>query len=99
MSLNDGLTSYQQESVLLFYQITMHQNTKKPVVDKWETAMNVILTAQEVARYLKLSKSTVYRLVQAKKLPAFKVGGKWRFHEQALVAWLVEESHKNQSDV
>ena len=32
------------------------------------------LTAEEVAEYLRLPLSTVYKLVQDKKLPGFKVG-------------------------
>jgi excisionase family DNA binding protein len=38
-----------------------------------------ILTADEVAEYLKLSKITVYKLAKGGSLPAFRVGGSWRF--------------------
>jgi len=38
-----------------------------------------ILTADEVAEYLKLSKITVYKLAKDGSLPAFRVGGSWRF--------------------
>jgi len=37
------------------------------------------LTAREVAEYLRLPQSTVYKLVQGKKLPGFKMGKHWRF--------------------
>jgi excisionase family DNA binding protein len=37
------------------------------------------LTAEEVAEYLRLPLSTVYKLVQDKRLPGFKVGKHWRF--------------------
>jgi excisionase family DNA binding protein len=38
-----------------------------------------ILTADEVADYLKLSKITVYKLAKDGSLPGFRVGGSWRF--------------------
>lgn len=37
------------------------------------------MTIREVAHYLNLSEATVWRLVKAKKLPGFKVGGQHRF--------------------
>ncbi|RWS93987.1 helix-turn-helix domain-containing protein [Aeromonas caviae] len=38
-----------------------------------------ILTLEEVAAYLKAGKRTVYRLAQEGRIPAFKLGGSWRF--------------------
>ena len=38
-----------------------------------------ILTLDEVAAYLKAGKHPVYRLAAKGKLPAFKLGGTWRF--------------------
>jgi excisionase family DNA binding protein len=38
-----------------------------------------ILTADEVAEYLKLSKITIYKLAKEGALPGFRVGGSWRF--------------------
>lgn len=40
-----------------------------------------ILTLEEVASYLKLTKKTAYRLAADGKLPGFKVGGSWRFKQ------------------
>ncbi len=37
------------------------------------------LTLDEVAAYLKAGKHPVYRLAAKGKLPAFKLGGTWRF--------------------
>ena len=39
-----------------------------------------ILTTAEVARYLRVNPSTIYRLLKSKGLPAFKVGRDWRFN-------------------
>ncbi|HDQ72600.1 MAG TPA: DNA-binding protein [Chloroflexi bacterium] len=38
-----------------------------------------IMTAQEVAQYLRLDVATVYRLARAGKIPAAKMGRAWRF--------------------
>ena len=47
-----------------------------------------LLTAGQVAHYLKIDKFTVYRLIAQKKLPAFKVGNQWRFKKRMLEIWL-----------
>ena len=47
-----------------------------------------ILTLEEVAAYLKASKRTVYRLAQEGKIPAFKLGGSWRFRRAELDRWI-----------
>jgi len=41
--------------------------------------MEDIVTAKELARYLKLTESTIYKLVSRRELPGFKIGGSWRF--------------------
>ena len=49
---------------------------------------DALLTTEQVAKYLKVDKFTVYRLVSDKKLPAFKVGNQWRFKRSLLESWL-----------
>jgi excisionase family DNA binding protein len=47
-----------------------------------------LLTTDQVARYLRVDKFTVYRLVTQKKIPAFKVGNQWRFKKRMIEDWL-----------
>ncbi len=47
-----------------------------------------ILTIDDVAAYLKAGKRTVYRLASSGKLPAFKLGGTWRFRRVDLDSWI-----------
>jgi excisionase family DNA binding protein len=47
-----------------------------------------ILTLDEVAAYLKAGKRTVYRFAASGKLPAFKLGGTWRFRRSDLDSWI-----------
>jgi excisionase family DNA binding protein len=42
--------------------------------------MDEILTVPEIAEYLKVSRSTVWRWCSEGKLPAFKMGKIWRVH-------------------
>jgi excisionase family DNA binding protein len=58
----------------------------------------ILLTAEQVARYLKIDKFTVYRLVSQKKIPAFKVGNQWRFRKKLIDAWLLKNSNLEQED-
>lgn len=53
-----------------------------------------ILTLDEVATYLKAGKRTVYRLAQKGEIPAFKLGGTWRFRRSELDHWIAESINK-----
>jgi excisionase family DNA binding protein len=47
-----------------------------------------ILMIKDVAEYLKVTERTIYRLAAAKKIPAFKVGGSWRFSRGGIDEWI-----------
>ena len=49
------------------------------------------LSIGEVAKYLGLTVSTVYRLVKRGAIPGFKVGWQWRFTQDNLEAWIVDQ--------
>ena len=51
-------------------------------------AADPVLTIDELAVYLKLSKSTLYKLAQEGKVPGQKVGKHWRFHLEVIDRWL-----------
>ena len=52
------------------------------------TTDDVFLTTEEVLEYLQVNLRTVYRLIKAGKIPAFRVGRQWRFRRDDLDAWL-----------
>ena len=60
---------------------------------------NEILTLDEVAVYLKAGKRTVYRLAAEGRLPAFKLGGTWRFRRSDLNEWIVANLTSKDSGV
>lgn len=51
-----------------------------------------VLTIDELAAYLKLAKSTTYKLAQEGKIPGQKVGRHWRFNKAAIDRWLASGS-------
>ena len=51
-------------------------------------------TAEEVAVYLRLPQSTVYKLAQDKVLPGFKVGKHWRFRRESILDWIKTRENK-----
>lgn len=51
-----------------------------------------ILTIKQVAEYLKVTERTIYRLAAVKKVPAFKVGGTWRFSRAEIDQWIKQQS-------
>lgn len=53
------------------------------------------LTAEEVASFLRIPLSTVYKLTQDQKLPAFKVGKHWRYKKQSIRNWIDQQEKKN----
>ena len=47
-----------------------------------------IMTLQETAEYLKVNKQTIYRMLKAKQIPAFKMRSEWRFQKSAIDEWI-----------
>jgi len=53
-----------------------------------------IMTIEQLAEYLKISTSTLYKQLQDGKLPGQKVGKRWRFHKEAIDEWLKQHPEK-----
>ena len=52
------------------------------------TMQNRWMTLKEVADYLQLSKDQIYRLAQNGRIPASKVGSRWRFRRERVDQWM-----------
>ena len=50
-----------------------------------------LMTLNEVCEYLGLSRFTIYRLIDSKKLPAVKSGGRWRFLQSEVRQFLTRQ--------
>ncbi|MBU1752559.1 helix-turn-helix domain-containing protein [bacterium] len=57
--------------------------------------VNTIMTVKEVAAYLRLHESSIYRLCQAGSIPASKVGRGWRFKKDRIDAYLAQTYGEN----
>jgi excisionase family DNA binding protein len=47
-----------------------------------------ILTLREASEFLNCHPSTIYRLVKSSQIPAFRLGGSWRFVKPELHRWI-----------
>jgi excisionase family DNA binding protein len=54
-----------------------------------------ILTVNEVSRYLKIPKSTIYMMTSRSLIPFFKVGKQLRFSREGINAWIREKEMKS----
>jgi len=52
-----------------------------------------ILTVLEVAHFLRVPKSTVYKLARLGVLPASKIGKHWRFLRRDIQGWMQKGAH------
>lgn len=52
-----------------------------------------ILTAEEVCKYLKIPRSSLYLLARNKKIPAFRVGRHWRFRKEKIIGWFEDQEN------
>jgi excisionase family DNA binding protein len=53
--------------------------------DKW-------LTVEELASYLKMSRTKLYTMTQKGEIPASKIGNQWRFDRVKIDDWMDEHS-------
>lgn len=50
-----------------------------------------VLTVNELAEYLRVHRSTIYRLLKKGQLPGFKIGSDWRFNVEVIDAWRLRQ--------
>ena len=55
------------------------------------TQPSTLMTVKDVATYLSVTERTVYRLVKDHRLPAYKVGGQWRFKADMIESWMQKD--------
>ena len=52
-----------------------------------------ILTLKEVADYLDVSPTSIYRYVKQGKIPSIRVGGQYRFRRTKIDEWLDKQEN------
>jgi excisionase family DNA binding protein len=53
--------------------------------------MTKVLTVNELAGYLRVHRSTIYRLLKKGQLPGFKIGSDWRFNVEVIDRWRLSQ--------
>ncbi|RKY95828.1 MAG: hypothetical protein DRQ06_02845 [Candidatus Hydrothermota bacterium] len=56
-----------------------------------DLAMDKWLTLDQIAEYLQMSTSSIYKMAQKGKIPAYKVGRQWRFRKEEIDAWIKKQ--------
>ncbi|HMD33055.1 MAG TPA: helix-turn-helix domain-containing protein [Candidatus Acidoferrales bacterium] len=47
-----------------------------------------VMNIREASRYLGVSPDTLYRYIYEDRIPAFKLGNRWKFKKTALDRWM-----------
>ena len=55
-----------------------------------------VMDIRAASAYLGVSRETLYEYAHEKKIPAFKLGNRWRFKKTVLDRWM--ESHSEQPE-
>jgi excisionase family DNA binding protein len=50
-----------------------------------------VMSVREVAAYLSMHPSTIYRLLKQHQIPAFRVGSAWRFNIETIEHWIRQQ--------
>ncbi len=52
-----------------------------------------VMNIRQASHYLGISPDTLYKYLSAAKIPAFKLGNRWRFKKTTLDRWMDRQSH------
>ncbi len=56
------------------------------------TESREVMNIRQASQYLGVSPDTLYKYVNEQKIPAFKLGNRWRFKKSKLDQWMEEQS-------
>ncbi len=52
------------------------------------------MTLREASQYLGISPDTLYKYLSQDRIPAFKLGNRWRFKKDLLDRWMEKKSER-----
>jgi excisionase family DNA binding protein len=53
-----------------------------------------VMTVREASQYLGISPDTLYKYLSEDRIPAFKLGNRWRFKKDLLDRWMEKKSER-----
>lgn len=56
--------------------------------------MSHLMDVDELAKYLKLKRQTIYNWLHQRKITGIKIGGVWRFERREIDRWLRSQIRK-----
>ena len=59
--------------------------------------MRQLMDIDDLAKYLKLQRQTIYNWLNQKKISGIKIGGVWRFDKRDIDKWLQSKVQKARS--
>lgn len=66
--------------------------------DHVERSLPTLLTIDEVAQLFRVSKATVYRMIESRLIPFYKISRAIRFSEEEVIAYLEEQRVKPKNE-
>lgn len=55
-----------------------------------------VMDIREASQYLGVSRETLYKYVYEERIPAFKLGNRWRFKKTVLDRWMERRSTQHE---
>jgi excisionase family DNA binding protein len=55
-----------------------------------------VMNIRQASQYLGVSPDTLYKYVNEQKIPAFKLGNRWRFKKSKIDQWMEEKSAESE---
>ena len=55
-----------------------------------------VMNIRQASQYLGVNPDTLYKYVNEQKIPAFKLGNRWRFKKSKLDQWMEEKSSESE---
>ncbi len=55
-----------------------------------------VMDIREASQYLGVSRETLYKYISEERLPAFKLGNRWKFKKTVLDRWMEKQSTRHE---
>jgi excisionase family DNA binding protein len=55
-----------------------------------------VMNIRQASQYLGVSPDTLYKYVSEERIPAFKLGNRWKFKKSILDSWMENQSLKSE---
>jgi len=72
-----------------------HRALREETGQKMER-LKEVMTLREASQYLGISQDTLYKYLSEDRIPAFKLGNRWRFKKDLLDRWMERKSERTE---